>query len=150
METKLSMGSVLAESSMPGRAGETILRIEGLRTEFLTRRGAVTAVRDLDLELRHAETLGLVGESGCGKTTTGRLITRLLEPTGGRVEFEGRDITHSSVRALRPLHRDIAMVFQDPYSALNPRHTIGTIVAAPYRIQGIEPPGGSTEPGPKW
>ena len=83
-----------------------------------------------------------MGESGCGKTTAGRLITRLLEPTGGRVEFEGRDITHSSARELRPLRRDIAMVFQDPYWALNPRHTIGTIVAAPYRIQGIEPPGG--------
>ena len=104
--------------------------------------GAVRAVDGLDFEVLRGETLSLVGESGCGKTTTGRLITRLLEPTGGRVEFEGRDITHSSARALRPLRRDIAMVFQDPYSSLNPRHTIGTIVAAPYRIQGIDPPGG--------
>ena len=126
-----------------------LLTASGLQKHFPVRRGllqrqvgAVRAVDGLDFEVLRGETLSLVGESGCGKTTTGRLITRLLEPTGGRVEFEGRDITHSSARALRPLRRDIAMVFQDPYSALNPRHTIGTIVAAPFRIQGIEPPGG--------
>ena len=126
-----------------------LLAVSGLEKHFPVRRGilqrqvgAVRAVDGLDFEVLRGETLSLVGESGCGKTTTGRLITRLLEPTGGRVEFEGRDITHSSVRALRPLRRDIAMVFQDPYSALNPRHTIGTIVAAPFRIQGVEPPGG--------
>ena len=126
-----------------------LLSVDGLEKHFPVRRGilqrqvgAVRAVDGLDFEVLRGETLSLVGESGCGKTTTGRLITRLLEPTGGRVEFEGRDITHSSVRALRPLRRDIAMVFQDPYSALNPRHTIGTIVAAPFRIQGVEPPGG--------
>jgi len=123
--------------------------VSGLEKHFPVRRGllqrqvgAVRAVDGLDFEVLRGETLSLVGESGCGKTTTGRLITRLLEPTGGRVEFEGRDITHRSARELRPMRRDIAMVFQDPYSALNPRHTIGTIVGAPFRIQGIDPPGG--------
>ena len=129
--------------------GGPLLRVSGLEKHFPVRRGllqrqvgAVRAVDGLDFDVRRGETLSLVGESGCGKTTTGRLVTRLIEPTGGRVEFEGRDITHSSARQLRPLRRDIAMVFQDPYSALNPRHTIGTIVAAPFRIQGIDPPGG--------
>ena len=90
------------------------------------------------------ETLSLVGESGCGKTTTGRLITRLLEPTGGHVEFAGRDITHSSRRALRPLRRDIQMIFQDPYASLNPRHTVGTIVGAPYRSRASSRPAASS------
>jgi oligopeptide/dipeptide ABC transporter ATP-binding protein len=79
-----------------------------------------------------------VGESGCGKSTTGRLLTRLLEPTGGKVVFEGRDITHLRPGQLRPLRRDIQMVFQDPQSSLNPRQTIGSIVGAPFQIQGIK------------
>jgi oligopeptide/dipeptide ABC transporter ATP-binding protein len=126
-----------------------LLAVSGLEKHFPVRRGllqrqvgAVRAVDGLDFSVLRGETLSLVGESGCGKTTTGRLITRLLEPSGGRVEFEGRDITHASQHELRPLRRDIAMVFQDPYSALNPRHTIGTIVGAPFHIQGIDPPGG--------
>jgi len=88
------------------------------------------------------ETLGIVGESGCGKSTTGRVMTRLLEPTGGQVVFEGQDITHLSNAKLRPLRRRFAMIFQDPYSSLNPRHTIGTIVGAPIRLHGIETPNG--------
>jgi len=104
--------------------------------------GAVQAVDGLTFDVRRGETLALVGESGCGKTTTGRLLTRLLEPTDGTVTFEGRDISHLSVGDMRPLRRDIQMVFQDPYSSLNPRHTVGTIVGAPYRIQGVEPEGG--------
>jgi oligopeptide transport system ATP-binding protein len=128
---------------------EAVLTATGLEKHFPVRRGllqrqvgAVRAVDGLDFSVFRGETLSLVGESGCGKTTTGRLLTRLLEPTSGRVEFEGRDITHASVREMRPLRRDMAMIFQDPFSALNPRHTVGAIVAAPYRIQGIEPPGG--------
>ena len=103
---------------------------------------AVKAVDGIDFERPRGETLGVVGESGCGKSTMGRLITRLLEPTGGKVEFEGQDITHLAVGQMRPLRRDVQMIFQDPYCSLNPRHTIGTIVSAPFRLQGVEPEGG--------
>ncbi len=79
-----------------------------------------------------------MGESGCGKTTTGRLLIRLLEPTGGQIIFDGRDITHLSMGKMRPLRRDIQMIFQDPYSSLNPRHTVGGIVGAPLRLQKVK------------
>src|SRR5262249_22848004 len=100
--------------------------------------GAVQAVDGLDFGGPRGGTLALVGESGCGKPTTGRLLTRLLEPTAGRIVFEGRDITHLSMSAMRPLRRDIQMIFQDPYSSLNPRHTVGTIVGAPFRLQHVQ------------
>ena len=99
--------------------------------------GAVKAVDGLSFSVNKGETLGLVGETGCGKSTTGRLLTRLLEPTGGTIAFEGRDITHLSPAKMRPLRKDIQIIFQDPYSSLNPRHTIGTIVGAPFRLQKI-------------
>ncbi|MEU7165093.1 dipeptide ABC transporter ATP-binding protein [Streptomyces morookaense] len=128
---------------------EALLTVEGLVKHFpitkgVLRRqvGAVQAVDGLTFDVRTGETLGVVGESGCGKSTMGRLITRLLEPTAGRIEFEGRDITHLGVSGMRPMRRDVQMIFQDPYSSLNPRHTVGTIVGAPFRLQGIAPEGG--------
>ncbi|GAA4085814.1 ABC transporter ATP-binding protein [Nonomuraea soli] len=124
---------------------EPLLSVRDLTKHFpvtkgLLRRqvGAVKAVDGVSFEVRKGETLGLVGESGCGKTTTGRLITRLLEPTGGRIVFEGVDITHVKQGRMRPLRRDMQMIFQDPYSSLNPRHTVGTIVGAPFRIQNVK------------
>jgi peptide/nickel transport system ATP-binding protein len=129
--------------------GETLLKVTGLQKHFPIKKGllqrqvgAVHAVDGLDFEVKAGETLGVVGESGCGKSTMGRLITRLLEPTGGTVEFQGKDITHLGVGGMRPLRRDMQMIFQDPYSSLNPRHTIGTIVGAPFKLQGVEPEGG--------
>ena len=102
----------------------------------------VKAVDGLSLTLDSGETLGVVGESGCGKSTAGRTILRLLEPTAGTIEFEGRDVTNVAGEELRRLRREVQMVFQDPYGSLNPRHPIGAIVAAPFQIQGIKPPGG--------
>ncbi|MGW7523074.1 ABC transporter ATP-binding protein [Streptomyces sp. NPDC054783] len=129
--------------------GEVLLKVTGLQKHFPIKKGlfqrqvgAVRAVDGLDFEVRSGETLGVVGESGCGKSTMGRLITRLLEPTAGTIEFEGKDITHLGVGGMRPMRRDVQMIFQDPYSSLNPRHTIGTIVGAPFRLQGVEPEGG--------
>ncbi|HSV38461.1 MAG TPA: dipeptide ABC transporter ATP-binding protein [Nocardioidaceae bacterium] len=129
--------------------GEEILSVSNLVRHFPIRAGvlqrqiaAVQAVDGVNFTIRQGETLSLVGESGCGKSTTGRLITRLDQPTDGKIVFEGRDITHLSDRAMRPLRRDIQMIFQDPYSSLNPRHTVGRIVGAPYTLQKVDPPGG--------
>ncbi|MFH8499497.1 ABC transporter ATP-binding protein [Streptomyces coeruleorubidus] len=126
-----------------------LLKVEGLVKHFPIKKGllqrqagAVKAVDGIDFEVRRGETLGVVGESGCGKSTMGRLITRLLEPSGGKIEFDGTDITHLGTSGMRPLRRDVQMIFQDPYGSLNPRHTIGTIVSAPFRLQGVEPEGG--------
>ena len=94
----------------------------------------VHAVEDVTLTVRKGETLGIVGESGCGKSTTARLILRLLEPTSGTIRFDGQDITRLSQRELRPLRRQMQMVFQDPYASLNPRKTVEQIVGQPYLI----------------
>ncbi|EFL23044.1 oligopeptide/dipeptide ABC transporter, ATP-binding protein [Streptomyces himastatinicus ATCC 53653] len=128
---------------------EPLLTVSGLVKHFPIKKGllqrqtgAVQAVDGLDFDVRPGETLGVVGESGCGKSTMGRLITRLLEPTSGKIEFEGKDITHLGTAAMRPMRRDVQMIFQDPYSSLNPRHTVGAIVGAPFRLQGVTPEGG--------
>src|SRR5882757_2855676 len=131
-------------------AGETLLEVSGLTKHFpilagfpIRRQvGAVQAVDGLDLTVRTAESFGLVGESGCGKSTTGRLITRLLEPTAGSITYRGQDIAHSTRRQLIPIRSEIQMIFQDPYSSLNPRQTVGSIIGGPMEINGINPPGG--------
>ncbi|WP_414694594.1 ABC transporter ATP-binding protein [Pedococcus sp.] len=124
---------------------DALLSVSGLTKHFPIRRGllqrqvgAVQAVDGLTFDVARGETLSLVGESGCGKTTTGRMLTRLIEPTDGQILFEGRDITHLSTAEMRPLRRDVQMIFQDPYGSLNPRHTVGTIVGAPFRIQKVK------------
>ena len=132
-------------------ATENLIEVSGLEKHFpithgiILRRkiGAVRAVDGINFTVRTGETLGVVGESGCGKSTMGRLVTRLLEPTAGKIIFEGRDITHLSTGKMRPLRRDVQMIFQDPYGSINPRHTVGTIVSAPLRIQRIPSPNGT-------
>ncbi|HWU06744.1 MAG TPA: dipeptide ABC transporter ATP-binding protein [Streptomyces sp.] len=138
-----------AAAGSDGSGSEPLLKVDGLVKHFpitkgvLKRKvGAVQAVDGLTFDVRPGETLGVVGESGCGKSTMGRLVTRLLEPTGGTIEFQGRDITHMSAGRLRPMRRDIQMIFQDPYGSLNPRHTVGGIVGTPFRLQGVKPEDG--------
>jgi oligopeptide/dipeptide ABC transporter ATP-binding protein len=99
--------------------------------------GQVHAVDDVSLEVKRGETLGLVGETGCGKSTLARVVTRLIEPTSGRIIFDGKDITTWSRRQLRPLRRDMQIILQDPYSALNPRRTVGAIIGEPLRIHKL-------------
>lgn len=120
-----------------------LLKVSGLTKHFPSKnhnffgkREFVHAVDDVSFEIATGETLGLVGESGCGKSTTGRLITKLIPATSGNIEFSGQDITNMKLNEFRNLRPQIQMIFQDPYASLNPRHTVGTIIATPLKIHG--------------
>ena len=117
---------------------EPLLSVRTLTMTFPGRRRSapVRAVDGITFHVAAGETLGLVGESGCGKSTTGRMIVRLLEPTTGSVTYDGRDISHLSQRELKPLRKDLQMVFQDPHSSLDPRQTVARIISDPLLVQG--------------
>jgi peptide/nickel transport system ATP-binding protein len=127
------------------RSAEPLVQVRGLVKHFpLTRGivfqrkvGAVQAVDGVDFDVMRGETLGIVGETGCGKSTTARLIMRLLEPTSGEIRFDGQDITALKGSRLKAIRREMQMIFQDPYSSLNPRKTVGATIAQPFAIHGL-------------
>jgi peptide/nickel transport system ATP-binding protein len=126
-------------------AGEPLLRLVKVKKYFPITRGIIIqrrvgnvhAVDGIDMEVHAGETFGLVGETGCGKSTTGRVITKLLDPTSGEVWFDGKNITGHSRGQMRVLRGEISMIFQDPYASLNPRKTVGSIIGEPMHIHGI-------------
>ena len=130
---------------MSVNGGAPLLEVDDLRVWFKLTSGIVLdrhvgdirAVDGVSFSITRGETVGLVGESGCGKSTLGRTILRLYKPTGGRIVFEGQDITEASESELHPIRRKMQMVFQDPYASLNPRHSVGRIVGEPLRTHGI-------------
>ena len=122
-----------------------LLEVKELTKNFTSRvrlgaeKSVVQAVSGISFNLAQGESLGLVGESGCGKSTTGRMIAKLIEPTSGQVIFNGEDITKFSEKEMKPIRGDIQMIFQDPFSSLNPRQTVGSIIGMPFKVNGIEP-----------
>jgi peptide/nickel transport system ATP-binding protein len=138
--------AAVAEQQRPAPSGDPLVQVKDLTKHFPITSGVlfarevgrVRAVEHVTFNIHRGETVGLVGESGCGKTTTGRLITRLLEPTAGEVWFDGREITKLRGREVRPLRRQMQIMFQDPYSSLNPRKTVGQIIGAPFQIHKTE------------
>ena len=119
-------------------AAPPLLQVEGLtKTYGQGRSGKVFALADVDFSLNKGETLGIVGESGSGKTTLGRTLLRLTEPSAGRVRVDGEDIAGLSLRALKPLRRRLQIIFQDPFGALNPRHTVGKVIGEPLVVHGV-------------
>jgi peptide/nickel transport system ATP-binding protein len=136
-----------------GHGGDALVELDELQVWFPIKSGLVLdrhvgdikAVDGVSLTIRRGETLGLVGESGCGKSTLGRALLRLYEPTGGRILFDGIDVTHLGEVEMRPLRRRMQMVFQDPFASLNPRHSVGRIVGEPLRAHGLRDGGGPVE-----
>lgn len=116
---------------------DTILEVRGLKKYFSTPKGMLQAVDDVSFTVERGKTLGIVGESGCGKSTTGRSILRLIEPTAGEVFFEGRNIAKLSKKEMRKLRKDMQIIFQDPFSSVDPRMSVGEIIAEPIRINGL-------------
>jgi oligopeptide transport system ATP-binding protein len=141
------MSAVVEAHTAPLGARDTLVEVRGLKMHFpitegiIARRkvGEVKAVDGVNLTIRRGETMGLVGESGCGKTTMGRCILRLETPTEGAILYDGVDIAGLDRRALTALRRRIQVIFQDPYSSLNPRQKVGTILSEPMKVHGIEP-----------
>ena len=124
-----------------------LLELENLKVHFPVKGGVLQrasaqnkAVDGVSLSIGHGETLGLVGESGCGKSTLGKAVVRLLSPTDGRILFDGRDLTHLSRRAMKPIRRDVQMIFQDPAESLNSRHTVGGTIGEAFEIHGVGEP----------
>ncbi len=145
----MSMAVAAEESTRPAKElGDELLVVENLVKHFPVTRGiifqkqiaAVKAVDDVSFVVREGETLGVVGESGCGKSTMARCIVRLLDPTSGKVTFRGRDITRLSRSEMRPVRREMMMVFQDPFASLNARKRVGFIIAEPLEVHGIGTP----------
>ena len=137
-------GLVEAEKPLLREAKETILEVNNLKMYFPVTKGLLSrkvadikAVDDVSFDIRKGETLGLVGESGCGKTTVARTILRMYEPTDGQIMFQGHDITRMSLARMRPLRRDMPMIFQDPYSSLDPRQSVGDIVGEPLKVHKL-------------
>ena len=112
-------------------AGKTILEVQNLTKFFNTPGGQLHAVDGVSFTIEEGRTLGIVGESGCGKSTTGRTILKLLEPTGGKILFDGQDITGYTRKQMRPLRQEMQMVFQDPFSSLDPRQTVMQLISEP-------------------
>ncbi|MGV1895900.1 oligopeptide/dipeptide ABC transporter ATP-binding protein [Agrobacterium vitis] len=115
----------------------TLLSVRNLSTQYAGARGTVRAVDDVSLEIEAGETVALVGESGCGKSSLGKSLMRLVEPSSGQITFQGGDVTAMSPRDLRGIRRRIQMIFQDPFASLNPRQTIRTILTTPLKVHGI-------------
>jgi peptide/nickel transport system ATP-binding protein len=122
-----------------------LLEVKDLTKNFTSRvrlgaeKSVVQAVSGISFNLAQGESLGLVGESGCGKSTTGRIIAKLIEPTSGQIIFNGEDITKFSEKKMKPIRGDIQMIFQDPFSSLNPRQTVGSIIGMPFKVNAIVP-----------
>src|SRR6185312_7791817 len=148
MSDRMSDAPATAESRELAHAsdGEVLYEIRDLKKHFpltsglIFRKqvGAVHAVDGVSFDVMRGETLGLVGESGCGKSTTGRLLLRLLDPTSGSIKFEGQEIADIAPKELVEFRRDAQMIFQDPYSSLNPRKTVGSIIGEPFAIHGMK------------